>query len=115
MNGEEVPLLQLMRLDSMINDGPRLVENASLTRVDKPMEVIGLGALEQFTALAPFAFATQLGIEEADSLDHAPVKGHVAAERVTALAVHPERFVPVILIAQKAGDFRAGNDPGRQA
>src|SRR5437870_275359 len=55
VDGEEVPLLQLMRLDSMINDRAWLVENARLACIDQPMEVIGLGTLEQLAPVPPFA------------------------------------------------------------
>src|SRR6266700_7872304 len=57
VDGEEISLLQLMWLDSMIDAGPRLVENARLAGSDKPMEVVGFGTLEELTALSAFAFA----------------------------------------------------------
>src|SRR5437867_4780808 len=103
-----------MRLDSMINDGSRLVENAGLARIDQPMEIIGLGTLEELAALPSFAPAAQLRIEQADSFDDAPVEGHIAAEGITIPAIHPERLVSEVLIAQEAGDFRARDDPGRK-
>ena len=113
VDGEEISLLQLMRLDSMIDDGTRLVENARLARCVKPMEVVGFGALEELAALPAFAFATELRIEQTDPRDHPAVKGHVASERVTALPIHLKRFVSEILITEESRDFRPGNDPAR--
>src|SRR6185295_5189758 len=62
-------------------------------------------------ALPSFALAAELRIEEADPFDHAAVKRHIASERVTTPAVHTERLVPVILIAQEPRDLRARYDP----
>jgi len=113
MDGQKVTLLELMRLHSMIDDGPRLVEDACTSGSSQPVKVVGFGAFEQFSAPAPFALAPQLGIEKSDSLHDAAMERHVAAERIFASAIHAERVVPEVLIAEKSCDFRARDDPLR--